>query len=94
MFQNVAVQDDEIPQTITNTLSSISGFSVLFWLALGTAVLALGLIICWYIGARIQDSQNRRQKLAVKDLPMTIVAIILPQAQNISTCSTSDVTPD
>jgi hypothetical protein len=54
MLQEVAVQDEEILQSITNTLSSVSGFSVLFWLTLGTGVLALRLVTCWYCGARIQ----------------------------------------
>jgi hypothetical protein len=74
-LQDVAVQDDEIPQTITNTLSSVSGFSVLFWLALGTAVLALGLVTCWYCGARIQKRRGRPPGIAAKDLPMTISRI-------------------
>ncbi len=69
------VQDNKIPQIITNTLSSISGFLVLFWQALGTVVLALGLITCWYCGARIQKNQGRPPGIAAKDLPMTISQI-------------------
>jgi hypothetical protein len=74
-LQDVAVQDDEIPQTITNSLSSVSGFSVLFWLALGTAVLALGLVTCWYCGSRIRERRGRPPGIAAKDLPMTISRI-------------------
>jgi hypothetical protein len=75
-LQEVAVQDEEILQTITNTLSSVSGFSVLFWLMLGTAVLALGLVTCWYCGARIQKRRGGRPPgIAAKDLPMTISRI-------------------
>jgi hypothetical protein len=74
-LQDVAVQHNEIPQTITNTLSSVSGFSVLFWLTLGIAVLALGLVTCWYCGARIQNNQSRPPGIAAKDLPMTISRI-------------------
>jgi hypothetical protein len=71
-MQKVKVQDDKIPQTITNTLSSISGFLVLFWMALGTAVLGLGLVTCWYCRARLQKSQSQPVGIAAMDLPMTI----------------------
>jgi hypothetical protein len=72
-LKNETVHDDEIPQTITNTLSSVSGFSVLFWLTLGIAILALGLLICWYCGSRRRRSQ--RPVVVAKNLPMTISQI-------------------
>jgi hypothetical protein len=74
-LQDAGCKDDEIPQSITNSLSSVSVFSVLFWLALGIEVLALGLVTCWYCRARIQKRRSRPPGIAAKDLPMTISRI-------------------
>ena len=51
-MQNVTVQDDEFPQILHETLTdSVSVFSVLFWSTFAIAVLALGLLMCWYCGS-------------------------------------------
>ena len=74
-MQNVTVQEDEFPQIIHETLTnSISIFSVLFWSTFAIAVLALGLLMCWYCGSRRQRQPARRQ-LTAEELPMTISQI-------------------
>ena len=73
-LDNVTVQDSEIPQIITDTLSTTSTFSILFWTVLGTAVLALTLLICWYCGSRRRQTTKSRT-LRSNELPMTISQI-------------------
>ena len=74
-MQNVMVQDDEIPQLMHETLTeSFSPFSVLFWSTFAIAVLALGLLMCWYCRSRRQQQPARRQ-LTAEELPMTISQI-------------------
>jgi hypothetical protein len=73
-LDNVTVQDSEIPQIITDTLSTTSTFSILFWTVLGTAVLALTLLVCWYCGSRRRQTTKSRT-LRSNELPMTISQI-------------------
>ena len=73
-MQNVTVQDHEIPDAITETLTdSVSTFSVLFWSTFSIAILSLGLLTCWYCGSRRR--QQSRTKLRSDELPMTISQI-------------------
>ena len=73
-LNNVTAQDSEIPQIITDTLSTTSTFSILFWIVAGTATLALILLVCWYCGSRRRQT-SRTSRLRPDELPMTISQI-------------------
>ena len=73
-LNNVTTQDSEIPQIITDTLSTTSTFSILFWIVAGTAALALILLVCWYCGSRRRQT-TRSRTLRPDELPMTISQI-------------------
>ena len=73
-LNNVTAQDSEIPQIITDTLSTTSTFSILFWIVAGTAALALILLVCWYCGSRRRQTSTT-SKLRPDELPMTISQI-------------------
>ena len=74
-MQFVRVHDDEFPEILHETLTdSISVFSVLFWSTFSIAVLALGLLVCWYCGSR-RGQQPIQKQLTSEELPMTISKI-------------------
>ena len=72
--KNVTLQQGDFPDAVTNTLSQISHFSVLFWLSFSLGVLAIGLLTCWYCGSR-KRRQSTRQRPDVMELPRTISEI-------------------
>ena len=75
-MKNASVQDDEFPQILHETLTdSISPFSVLFWSTFAIAVLALGLLMCWYCGSRRRQRQPVQRQLTAEEMPMTISQI-------------------
>jgi hypothetical protein len=73
-LQNETVKDSEIPDHISNTLtSSVSVFSVLFWTVFGLSLLGLIFLTCWYCGAR--RNRYSRPQLRPDELPRTISQI-------------------
>jgi hypothetical protein len=73
-LNTVAAQENEIPQLITDTLSTTSTFSILFWIVAGIATLALFLLVCWYCGSRRRQT-SKTAILRPNELPMTISQI-------------------
>ena len=73
-LQNETVKDSEFPTQISDTLtSSISTFSVLFWMMFGLSLLGLVFLTCWYCGAR--RNRYARTQLQPDELPMSISQI-------------------
>jgi hypothetical protein len=74
-FKNNTLSQKDFPEAATNTLSTISHFSVLLWITLTIAIMALGLLICWYCGSRHQFRKLNQQRPEEDKLPDTISEI-------------------
>jgi len=74
-FRNLTVHPDDFPQAVSDTLSEVSHFSILFWVSFTIALTALGLLICWYCGSRRRAKQDRRKDIEMGELPDTISEI-------------------
>ena len=74
-FKNNTLSQKDFPEAVTNSLSTVSHFSVLFWITFSIAILALGLLICWYCGSRRQFRKRNQQQPEAYELPDTISEI-------------------
>ena len=74
-FRNQTLQPKDFPEAVTNTLTEVSSFSVLFWVSFSVAITALTLLLCWYCGSRHRANQSRRKDLELGELPDTISEI-------------------
>ncbi len=74
-FKNNTLSQKDFPEAVTNTLSTVSHFSVLFWITFSIAILALGLLICWYCGSRRRFRKQNQQQPEAYELPDTISEI-------------------
>jgi hypothetical protein len=74
-FKNNTLSPKDFPEAATNTLSTVSHFSVLFWITFSVALTALGLLICWYCGSRHQFRKRKQQLPEAHELPDTISEI-------------------
>ena len=75
LFNNLTLQHKDFPEAVSNTLAEPSPFSALFWTSFALAIVALGLLICWYCGSRQRARRLKHKKPEAIELPRTISEI-------------------
>ncbi len=74
-FKNSTLLQKDFLEASTNTLSTVSHFSVLFWITFSIALMALMLLICWYCRSWHQLGKRYQQLTESHKLPDTILEI-------------------